>query len=151
MGSGSLKPQMSCPNCNSEVAAGQKFCFECGTELTMACGNCGESLPAGAKFCGECGTPTPTFSPDVAAPTSPDSAEPTAERRLVSVLFADLVGFTATSEHRDPEEVREFLTRYSELATDTIERYGGTVDKVIGDGVMAIWGTPTAFEDDGER
>src|SRR6185295_590711 len=76
---------------------------------------------------------------------------PTAERRLVSVLFADLVGFTPFAEERDSEEVRDTLTRYFELATDVITRYGGTVEKFIGDAVMAVWGAPTAREDDAER
>ena len=73
------------------------------------------------------------------------------ERRLVSVLFADLVGFTTLSEARDAEEVRELLTRYFDLAQQIIGRYGGTVEKFIGDAVMAVWGTPTAHEDDAER
>ena len=74
-----------------------------------------------------------------------------AERRLVSVLFADLVGFTTISEGRDPEEVRELLSRYFDSAREQIERYGGTVEKFIGDAVMAVWGAPTAHEDDAER
>jgi class 3 adenylate cyclase/tetratricopeptide (TPR) repeat protein len=74
-----------------------------------------------------------------------------AERRLVSVLFADLVGFTALSESRDPEEVRELLSRYFDTCRRLVERYGGTVEKFIGDAVMAVWGTPTANEDDAER
>jgi class 3 adenylate cyclase len=73
------------------------------------------------------------------------------ERRLVSVLFGDLVGFTGLSEHRDPEEVRELLSRYFERCRTVIERYGGTVEKFIGDAVMAVWGTPVAREDDAER
>ena len=73
------------------------------------------------------------------------------ERRVVSVLFADFVGFTAASEKRDAEETRELLTRYFELARTVIERYGGTVEKFIGDAVMAVWGTPVAQEDDAER
>ncbi|MDP9270684.1 MAG: AAA family ATPase [Chloroflexota bacterium] len=73
------------------------------------------------------------------------------ERRLVSVLFADLVGFTTLSEVRDAEEVRDLLTRYFDLAQQIIDRYGGTVEKFIGDAVMAVWGTPTAHEDDAER
>ena len=76
---------------------------------------------------------------------------PTAERRLVSVLFADLVGFTTLSESRDAEAVRELLDRYFETATQIIGSYGGTVEKFIGDAVMAVWGAPTAFEDDAER
>jgi class 3 adenylate cyclase/tetratricopeptide (TPR) repeat protein len=74
-----------------------------------------------------------------------------AQRRLVSVLFADLVGFTSLSEHRDPEEVRELLSVYFERCRSLIERYGGTVEKFIGDAVMAVWGTPVAREDDAER
>src|SRR5207244_6029836 len=76
---------------------------------------------------------------------------PTAERRLVSVLFADLVGFTTLSESRDSEEVRELLSAYFERSKQLIERYGGTVEKFIGDAVMAVWGTPAAKEDDAER
>ena len=84
---------------------------------------------------------------------SPTVVEPerVAERRLVSVLFADLVGFTALSESRDPEEVRELLSRYFETCRRLVERYGGTVEKFIGDAVMAVWGAPTANEDDAER
>ena len=82
---------------------------------------------------------------------APAVATPIAERRVVSVLFADLVGFTAASEGRDAEETRELLSRYFELARDVIGRYGGTVEKFIGDAVMAVWGAPTAHEDDAER
>ena len=82
----------------------------------------------------------------------PAVSEPaSAERRLVTVLFADLVGFTTLAEGRDAEDVRELLTAYFELASDVIERYGGTVEKFIGDAVMAVWGAPTAHEDDAER
>jgi class 3 adenylate cyclase/tetratricopeptide (TPR) repeat protein len=76
---------------------------------------------------------------------------PVAERRLVSVLFADLVGFTTTSEGRDAEETRELLTRYFDSSRRIVERYGGTVEKFIGDAVMAVWGAPVAQEDDVER
>ena len=86
----------------------------------------------------------------VAAP-APAGAGPAAERRLVSVLFADLVGFTTLSESRDSEEVRELLTAYFDRCKRLIERYGGTVEKFIGDAVMAVWGTPVAMEDDAER
>jgi class 3 adenylate cyclase len=73
------------------------------------------------------------------------------ERRLVSVLFADLVGFTSLSESRDPEEVRELLSRYFDRSRRLVELYGGVVEKFIGDAVMAVWGTPVAQEDDAER
>ncbi len=79
------------------------------------------------------------------------SSRPVAERRLVSVLFADLVGFTEISETRDPEAVRDLLTTYFEVARQTIQLYGGTIEKFIGDAVMAVWGTPVPQEDDAER
>jgi len=88
-----------------------------------------------------------------AAPSA--AAEPTreavAERRVCSVLFCDVVGFTPLSESRDPEAVRELLTRYFAVARTVIGRYGGVVEKFIGDAVMAVWGTPTAAEGDAER
>jgi len=95
------------------------------------------------KFCGDCGAA-------LEAATEP-AAAPAAERRHVSVLFADLVGFTALSESRDSEEVRELLSRYFDSCRRLIELYGGTVEKFIGDAVMAVWGTPVATEDDAER
>jgi len=85
------------------------------------------------------------------APAAPVHEAPAAERRLVSVLFADLVGFTTLSESRDSEEVRELLSRYFDTCSRLIGLYGGTVEKFIGDAVMAVWGTPTATEDDAER
>jgi class 3 adenylate cyclase len=97
------------------------------------------------RFCGECGSPLSAGSPPV------EAQAPASERRLVSVLFADLVGFTAFSEARDAEEVRELLSRYFDTCRRLIGLYGGTVEKFIGDAVMAVWGTPTATEDDAER
>jgi class 3 adenylate cyclase/tetratricopeptide (TPR) repeat protein len=106
----------------------------------------------GERFCGECGAP---LAGEAAAPRAAAAAASPGttaqERRLVSVLFADLVGFTTLSEHRDPEEVRDLLSRYFDRCRSLIERYGGTVEKFIGDAVMAVWGTPVAREDDAER
>ena len=96
------------------------------------------------RFCNQCGASLE------GQPAEPQAA-PTAERRLVSVLFADLVGFTAVSESRDPEEMRELLSRYFDTCRRLIGVYGGTVEKFIGDAVMAVWGTPVATEDDAER
>ena len=70
---------------------------------------------------------------------------------MVTVLFADLVGFTSLAEHRDAEEVRDLLSTYFDLARGIVERHGGIVEKFIGDAVMAVWGTPTSHEDDAER
>jgi class 3 adenylate cyclase/tetratricopeptide (TPR) repeat protein len=146
---------MRCPVCGAENEPGRKFCGECGSKLASVCPNCGTSNAPSAKFCGECGTAlvaAAASSATTAPPAAPSPVEgPSAERRLVSVLFADLVGFTTLSESRDAEEVRELLTRYFDTCRTLIARYGGTVEKFIGDAVMAVWGTPTAMEDDAER
>ena len=134
---------MTCPNCGADNRAGRKFCSRCGSPLARTCPTCGAANEPDDRFCGECGAP---LEPDATAPAAPE-----AERRLVSVLFADLVGFTSLSEDRDPEEVRDLLSRYFDTARQVIERYGGTIEKFIGDAVMAVWGTPVAREDDPER
>ena len=139
-----------CPNCGSENRVGAKFCNECATPFAAACPSCGFANPPGAKFCSECAVPLAGASPAAAIRAIPN-ADPVAERRLVSVLFADLVGFTPFSEERDAEDVRETLTRYFDLSREVIDRYGGTVEKFIGDAVMAVWGAPVAREDDAER
>jgi class 3 adenylate cyclase/tetratricopeptide (TPR) repeat protein len=138
---------MRCPACSTENEPGRKFCAECGIALARTCPSCGTANAPTAKFCGECGAALTTGAR--AAPVS--TPAPAAERRLVTVLFADLVGFTTASEGRDAEETRELLSRYFETARTLIERYGGTVEKFIGDAVMAVWGTPVAQEDDAER
>ncbi len=142
---------MICGSCGHENPASQKFCGECGGTLSNSCPSCGLINPAGQKFCGECGTPIAQGAVAAAAAPAPAHAAPIAERRLVSVLFADLVGFTTLSESRDAEEVRELLSKYFETCRTLIGRYGGVVEKFIGDAVMAVWGTPTATEDDAER
>jgi class 3 adenylate cyclase/tetratricopeptide (TPR) repeat protein len=141
-----------CANCGHDNAAGAKFCARCGQALTLACPSCGSAYRTGDLFCVECGTPLTAGGerPEV-VPAGPPTVAPIAERRLVSVLFADLVGFTTLSERRDPEEVRELLSRYFDTCSRLIQLYGGTVEKFIGDAVMAVWGTPTATEDDAER
>ena len=98
------------------------------------------------KFCGECGAALAAAGgrPGPAPHRRRPERCAAAERRLVTVLFADLVGFTTASEGRDAEETRELLSRYFETARTLIERYGGTVEKFIGDAVMAVWGTPVA-------
>ncbi len=137
-----------CPSCQTENAAGSKFCSECGTALARSCTSCGALVAPTAKFCAECGSALA----GTAAPAAPAPAPtPVAERRLVTVLFADLVGFTSQSESRDAEETRELLSLYFETARNVIERYGGRVEKFIGDAVMALWGAPVAQEDDAER
>jgi class 3 adenylate cyclase/tetratricopeptide (TPR) repeat protein len=139
----------SCPNCSAENRDSARFCGECGAELALACPACGAPNEPGRKFCDQCGAPLAAGARPPVAP-EPVATSP-AERRLVSVLFADLVGFTSLSESRDPEEVRELLSRYFDTCRRLVELYGGTVEKFIGDAVMAVWGTPTATEDDAER
>src|SRR3954451_20449120 len=136
----------SCSACGTENRTGRRFCAQCGAGLEVRCSACGTSNDPGDRFCGECGATLGNGS--AATPSAPVAV---AERRLVSVLFADLVGFTTLSEHRDPEEVRELLSGYFDRCRTLIERYGGTVEKFIGDAVMAVWGTPVAREDDAER
>ena len=139
-----------CPNCGAENESSRKFCGECGGSLALSCPACGSPNPSSVKFCGDCGAPLDSAPPAASSPAARREA-PAAERRLVSVLFADLVGFTTASENRDAEETRELLTRYFEVARSIIERHGGTVEKFIGDAVMAVWGAPVAHEDDAER
>src|SRR5947209_8562603 len=145
---------MICSHCGSENAPGRRFCGECGRPLAVVCPACGSANEA-VRFCGQCGSPLPGAegSPQPAAEPSGLQARPapTSERRVVSVLFADLVGFTPLAESRDPDEVRDLLSRYFEASRTLIGRYGGTIEKFIGDAVMAVWGTPVAREDDAER
>ena len=136
---------MTCPSCGVQNRPEARFCLSCGSSLARSCPN-GHPVSAGAKFCDECGAPVEGEPAPAAASTAP-----AAERKLVSVLFADLVGFTVLSEERDSEDTRELLSRYFDTCRRLIELYGGTVEKFIGDAVMAVWGTPTATEDDAER
>jgi class 3 adenylate cyclase/tetratricopeptide (TPR) repeat protein len=150
-----------CSSCGTENEGGRRFCDNCAAPLAVVCPSCGAANRPTAHFCAECATPLgarpagPAASSTALGPAPrvgvPPASGPVAERRLVTVLFADLVGFTPFAEERDAEEVRETLTRYFELARAVIERYGGTVEKFIGDAVMAVWGAPTAHEDDAER
>jgi class 3 adenylate cyclase/tetratricopeptide (TPR) repeat protein len=136
-----------CGECGAQNRDGAKFCTKCGSTLDARCPSCGAMIAADDVFCGECGT-------NLQAPTRTRQigvTPPAAERRLVSVLFADLEAFTSYSEERDPEEVRDLLGRYFEVAREIVGRYGGVVEKFIGDAVMAVWGTPVAREDDTER
>jgi class 3 adenylate cyclase len=135
------------------MGEGDRFCGDCGAAVG-ACPSCSEPLTPGKRFCRACGSPvagnnTPALP--AAAATVPTGREPLAERRVCSVLFCDVVGFTPLSESRDPEAVRELLTQYFAVARTVIGRYGGVVEKFIGDAVMAVWGTPAATEGDAER
>lgn len=138
---------MQCAQCGTPADEGQRFCGRCGQPLLAVCPECGYENPGGHRFCGGCGKALAGAAPAASLPPS----VPSIERRVVSVLFIDLVGFTTYSEGRDPEDVRGLITDYFDLARDVIERFGGTVDKFIGDAVMAWWGATTTNEDDAER
>jgi class 3 adenylate cyclase/tetratricopeptide (TPR) repeat protein len=106
----------------------------------QTCQSCGRENPADARFCNSCGSPLAVAT-----------AHALEERKLVTVLFADLVGFTSRSEQLDPEDVRAMLSPYYARLRAELERHGGTVEKFIGDAVMAVFGAPVAHEDDPER
>jgi len=145
---------MICSNCGTENRDEAKFCDGCGATLARTCPSCGSVVRPQAKFCDECGSAldgSPRTVESRAAPGRPVEVPRGTERRLVSVLFADLVGFTTLSEARDSEEVRDLLSRYFDTCRTVIARYGGVVEKFIGDAVMAVWGAPVTMEDDAER
>src|SRR6059058_2879881 len=106
----------------------------------MNCPVCGQENPAGFKFCGACGA-------ELDAAVAPAREE----RKVITVLFADLVGFTSRAEKLDPEDVRAMLSPYYARLRSELERHGGTVEKFIGDAVMAVFGAPVGHEDDAER
>lgn len=152
---------------------GKRFCSGCGTALSASCLACGATNEPGARFCDECGSAlsltvseqeaTATGSAESAAspihertvravPASPSAAsEEAEERRLVTALFCDLVGFTPISERLDPEEARDMQGAYFAAMSTQIDRYGGTVEKYAGDAILALFGAPLAHEDDAER
>src|SRR5262249_35688095 len=158
---------MECPRCQHENEAGAKFCEECAEPLARTCSNCGRQLSATAKFCPECAHPA---NPAVPAPAaqrfiSPESYTPKhlaekiltsksaleGERKQVTVLFADLKGSMELLADRDPEEARKILDPVLERMMEAVHRYGGTVNQVMGDGIMALFGAPVAYEDHAVR
>ena len=141
-----------CSKCGAENPPEAKFCTSCGTPLALTCPGCGSATQPGAQFCGECGTKlgTPAASGEtaVAAREEPVASD---ERRVATVLFADLSGYTAIAERLDPEDTKALIDRaLGRLSREVIDR-GGHVDKYIGDNVMAVFGAPVAHEDDPER
>src|SRR3954468_9028803 len=129
--------------------------MECGAKLELVCPSCSTPYAPGQKFCAECGTALgATAAPRTPAPPAPrrvpNSALPE-ERRWVTVLFADISGYTAMAERMDAELVKAMVDRCLRRLGAEVERFGGTVDKYIGDNVMAIFGAPVAHEDDADR
>ena len=141
-----IDPEMSdkqaCPHCGSENDAQQTFCGSCGGKLALTCERCGAESPLAFRFCGGCGAL-------MRGGVEPQPSRE--ERRVVTVVFADLVGFTSRAEQLDPEDVRAMLTPYYASLRDQIEAFGGTVEKFIGDAVMGVFGAPVAHGDDPER
>src|SRR5678815_2475374 len=156
---------MRCPQCRHENPGDAKFCLECGRRLALLCGSCATELPAGAKFCKECGasvgpsTPTTSPAPSPASYTPKHLAERIinskaaleGERKQVTVLFADLKGSMELLADRDPEEARKLLDPVLEHMMEAVHRYEGTVNQVMGDGIMALFGAPLAHEDHAVR
>jgi adenylate cyclase len=135
-----------CPACSFENPAGVRFCGSCGAALEAACPACGTENPPGFRFCGSCGAALEDAGVVAAAP-----AIQSGERRRVTVVFADLVGFSTLAEHLDPEELRTLMTdTFSEL-TEEVEAREGFVEKFIGDAIVAIFGAPVTHEDDPAR
>jgi class 3 adenylate cyclase/tetratricopeptide (TPR) repeat protein len=156
---------MQCPACATGNRPGVKFCEECGARLPVACPACGARVPAGGKFCGECGAPLAGAEPAAGRFGSPQSYTPahlaerilrdrsalTGERKQVTVLFADVSGFTSLSERLDPEDVHALINRTFEVMLAEVHRYEGTVNQFLGDGLMALFGAPIAHEDHARR
>jgi class 3 adenylate cyclase/tetratricopeptide (TPR) repeat protein len=145
---------VTCSACGfDELRPEDRFCSRCGAARGgPTCAGCGLELRADAQFCSSCGLAVDVGG--AAGHQTTDGRGPSqrsSERRLTSVLFADLVSYTTLAESRDTEDVRELLTRYFDVCTTVVQRYGGRVEKFIGDAVMAVWGVPTAHEDDAER
>jgi class 3 adenylate cyclase/tetratricopeptide (TPR) repeat protein len=138
--------ESTCASCRAENPAGARFCSECGAPLQQTCPSCGAEQPATAAFCSSCG-----FALREGARRAADIVDERQERRIVTVLFADLAGSTALGELLDPEDVRELQSELFELINTEVERFGGTTEKFAGDAVLAVFGIPQAHEDDPER
>jgi class 3 adenylate cyclase len=156
---------MRCSQCGFENRETVRFCEECGAKLELRCSACGTAVPLGRKFCGGCGrpltaagTPAPRFAaPDAYTPrhlvekilTSKAALE--GERKQVTVLFADLRGSMELLADRDPEEARKVLDPVLERMMEAVHRYEGTVNQIMGDGIMALFGAPVGHEDHAVR
>jgi adenylate cyclase len=149
---------LTCTGCGAEASLEFAFCPRCGRRLPRACVGCGFVCESDFAFCPRCGValglgPSPgAAAPKSIAPaTMPGGASREADRRQVTILFADLSGFTALAERLDPEDVRAFQNALFETLAQAIARYDGFVEKFVGDAVLAIFGAPVAHEDDPER
>ncbi len=139
---------LACWNCGHENPAGAKFCANCGKPQRPACPHCGTPVPEGAKFCANCGAPVAVLGPARAEPGVVLAAE---SRRVVTVIFADLVGSTGLTERLDPEEARDVVAKFYRVVQQAVERFDGQVANLLGDAVLAVFGLPITHEDDPER
>jgi class 3 adenylate cyclase len=158
---------MPCPRCRRESAAEAVFCDECGTRLGATCSECGEANRQDAKFCRKCGqrvgaalapgetarsaSPASYTPPHLAERILGSKAALEGERKQVTVLFADLKGSMELLADRDPEDARKILDPVLEHMMDAVHRFEGTVNQVMGDGIMALFGAPLAHEDHAVR
>jgi class 3 adenylate cyclase len=138
-----------CTRCELENRAGRKFCASCGTALPAACEKCGFPNEATERYCGGCGQAL--VGKSAAADEAKQNVDPEGDRRPVTVLFCDLVGYTQLSSVLDAEDVHALLQRFFALVDATVDRFGGTIDKHIGDAAMALFGAPLARGNDAER
>lgn len=133
---------VTCGHCGQE-SIGQRFCGSCGADLPRKCSSCGAPSPPDFRFCGRCGGA-------LEEPAAPERTR-VEERRTATVVFADLSGFTALSERMDPEDVRSMVDACMSTMGEVVESFGGSVDKVVGDELMAVFGAPVSHGDDAER
>ena len=157
---------MRCSNCGADNPSGKKFCSQCGQKLTLVCSQCGTKCLPDDKYCGECGAELITTELSISVDYSkPQSYTPKhliekilttrsaieGERKIVTVFFADVAGFTPMSEKLDPEEVHQVMDGCFKILMEEIHNYEGTINQFTGDGVMALFGAPLALEDHAQR
>jgi class 3 adenylate cyclase len=153
---------VKCPSCQRENAADASFCAQCGRRLGITCPACGRPASADAVFCTGCGVrvnaPQATAPPPPVAPPEHLAEKVRAsrttlegERKQVTVLFADVAGSIDLQEDLDPEEWHGVMDRFMRILADGVHRFEGTVDKFTGDGIMALFGAPVAYEDHARR
>ncbi|WP_434734161.1 tetratricopeptide repeat protein [Rhizobium sp. YTUHZ044] len=145
---------MECAGCGFDIQSGFAFCPRCGSKQPLSCAACGYPCQPDFAFCPRCGASISSKTQPAAKPaieTAPGEADSDADRRPVTVLFADLCGFTSLSEQIDPEVMRALQNELFEEMTRAVEAYGGFVDKFVGDALLALFGAPAAHEDDPVR
>ena len=142
---------MQCQSCHAENHPTRQYCCACGALLSVACGHCRFANNLLDRFCGGCGRPLTAPQPIVVRSGLKDRLSVSPERRLVTLVFVDLIGSTALSEKLDPEDVGELYRAYRETATTIIETYDGYVAQFVGDGILAYFGFPQAHENDAVR